>query len=460
MKQKQFIAVLVLSLCLVLVLAAAAQPLLALSMSEGLRPADPRATLDVGLAKIDITPATQIRLSGYAIRSSESVGVQQRLWAKAIAIGRGKNTCVLVTADCTGLSRDMTDRMKRLLFEKTKIPPDRVVVAASHTHSAPMISGYLENLFGARKHSVTAEQQARIDRYTPELEKKLLQTALEAVNRPLPSLLFWGQGTAGFARNRRTEDGPVDHGLPVLKVADPNGGVRAVVVGYACHGTTLDPADNLVSGDWIGYAEHYIEERFPGSVAMVVIGAGADSNPHPRGALAHAQQHGQEVADEVEQILSQGILTPIGGCSVARMGTIELDFVKDGVKPLPYTVQTWVFGNALALVFLEGEVVVDYSLRLKQYFYHRLSDDRLWVNAFCNSVPGYIPSERILKEGGYEADGSTFYYGLPGRFGAGLEDKIIEEVLGQLQSFLEADMTREGKPEDSHRKIPNQKHGL
>jgi hypothetical protein len=152
----------------------------------------------------------------------------------------------------------------------------------------------------------------------------------------------------------------------------------------------------------------------------------------------HAQQHGREIADEVERAIAGGNLIAIEGHIVAKTRTIKLEFAKDETEPLPYTVQTWTLDNKLAMVFLEGEVVVDYSLRLKEYFREHCGEDKLWVNAFCNSVPGYIASERILKEGGYEADGSTFYYGLPGRFAAGLEDQIVDGVLRELQGFLKA----------------------
>ncbi|UCG57782.1 MAG: neutral/alkaline non-lysosomal ceramidase N-terminal domain-containing protein [Phycisphaerales bacterium] len=438
MRRKYRIPVALFGQCLLVVLVAVA----------GSNEASCAATVDVGFARVDITPTTPIRLSGYAARSTESVGVQQKLWAKAMAIGRGRDTALLITVDCTGLSRDLTGRIKRSLWDKTGIPARSIAMAASHTHSAPMISGYLENLFGRSKHPITAEQQAHIDQYTKELEQKILKTALDAASSRRPSLLFWGRGRVGFAKNRRTQGGPVDHDLPVLKVTDPDGVMRAVVVGYACHGTTLDPADNVVSGDWMGYAQHDIEQRYPGSVAMVVIGAGADSNPFPRVGLTHAQKHGRRVADQVGRVLSRDDLRPIGGVTSARAGTVELDFARAGVEPLPYTIQTWVIGDELAMVFLEGEVVVDYSLRLKAHFRKRLGEDKLWVAAFCNSVPGYVASERILKEGGYEADSSTFYYGLPGRFAAGLEDKIIEEVLGQLRGFVKASATTRGESKD------------
>jgi len=79
---------------------------------------------------------------------------------------------------------------------------------------------------------------------------------------------------------------------------------------------------------------------------------------------------------------------------------------------------------------MEGEVVVDYSLRLKEEI-----GDKLWVNAYSNDVQGYIGSERILYEGGYEADESSFYYALPGRWAHGLEDKIVGAIHNQLEDF-------------------------
>src|SRR5262249_32843777 len=95
---------------------------------------------------------------------------------------------------------------------------------------------------------------------------------------------------------------------------------------------------------------------------------------------------------------------------------------------IDYRVTTWSFGASLALVFLPGEVVVDYALRLKK----ELDGRRLWINAYSNDAPCYIPSERVLKEGGYEGGGAMVYYDVPGPFRAGLEKKIIDAVHAQL----------------------------
>ena len=91
---------------------------------------------------------------------------------------------------------------------------------------------------------------------------------------------------------------------------------------------------------------------------------------------------------------------------------------------LPYTVQTWHFDDNLAMVFLAGEVVVDYSVRFKGEF----DPARLWLHAYCNDVPCYIPSRRILREGGYEGEDAMIYFDRPTRFAPAVEEIIVRTV--------------------------------
>jgi neutral ceramidase len=83
------------------------------------------------------------------------------------------------------------------------------------------------------------------------------------------------------------------------------------------------------------------------------------------------------------------------------------------------------FGNSLTLIALSGEVVADYSYRLKR----ELPAERLWNAGYCNDIFAYVPSMRILTEGGYEADASIIYYGLPVRFAPAIEDTLVNKVL-------------------------------
>ncbi|HWE37931.1 MAG TPA: neutral/alkaline non-lysosomal ceramidase N-terminal domain-containing protein [Isosphaeraceae bacterium] len=422
--------------------------------------------VDVGVAQRDVTPSYPVRLSGYQARKAESKGVQQRLRAKGLAIGSDKQgAALLITVDTLGVPATVVEEVAGRLKAKAGLARERFAVASSHTHSAPCLTGLAPNIFAMK---LPEAEQAAIDRYTKELTDHLEAVGLDALKDRRPATLAWSQGTVGFAINRRVvkdsrwtgfgevADGPVDHSLPMLRAVDADGKVRAVVVAYACHCTTLNPADNLLSGDWAGYAQEEIERDHPGAIALTLIGCAGDANPRDRTGVAVAQRHGRTLADEVGRLL-KGDLKPLAGPPIGRFKTIPLPFDTlptraelealtkgkdtaaaynartmldrlDRGESLPttveYPVQTWQFGDDCLIVFLGGEVVVDYAIRLRR----ELDAGRLWVVAYANDVPCYIPSERILKEGGYEGGGSMVYYGKPTRLAPGVEDRIVAAV--------------------------------
>src|SRR5690625_971219 len=409
--------------------------------------------LSIGVAKIDITPDYPVRLSGYGVRTTEYEGIDLRLWAKAMAFGdEDSGISVLVTVDNTGVPGTITEAVFKTLAEQTPLKRENFVVASTHTHAAPMLTGVLPFLCSA---DIPPEHQERIDRYTEELTENLIEVSLAALADREPALLAWTEGEVRFAKNRREADGPVDHSLPVLTVHSPEGNLRGVLANYACHCTTLQY--NRIHGDWAGVAQKLIEENHPGSIAMISIGAGGDANPSPRGTLDLVQQHGKELADEVARLLQEP-LTPISQIPSGSRKSLELPFASlptreewtaksqetgiigyhasknlerlDRGESLPealsYTVQEWHFGNDLAMVFLPGEVVSDYALRLKSEF------SRLWVTAYANDVPCYIPSARVLSksDGAYRYEGwfSMHFYDRPTGFAPGIEEKIIGAV--------------------------------
>jgi putative membrane-bound dehydrogenase-like protein len=418
--------------------------------------AKPDDVYEVGAAAEDITPSYSIRLSGFGFRRAESEGVTQRIWAKALAIDDG-TPAVVVTVDNLGIPARMVAEVAGRLEKKAKLPRERFAVTATHTHTAPMLTGVAPTLFGT---DIPKEHQQHIDRYTTELTDKLEKVALAALADRKPSRLHWGIGKVGFAVNRRTKGGPVDHDLPVLTVRDLKGKLRAIYVNYACHCVTL--SNNKISGDWAGYAQELIHDDFPDAIALISVGCGADSNPSSGvtgDKTGIASRQGAEIAREVKRLV-KGYLTPVKGKITASIRRFELPLAdpptreqweakgkrtdavgyharvnlarldrKEALKSkVDYSAQTWRFGDRLAMIFLPGEVVVDYSLRMKR----ELDGSRLWINAYANDDPCYIPSERVLKEGGYEGGGAMVYYDLPGPFRPGLEAKILEAVHAQL----------------------------
>jgi hypothetical protein len=421
-------------------------------------------SIEVGVARIDITPTGPIRLSGYGNRRTESEGILQRLEAKALAIGSDEeDPALFITVDLIGIPGHITNKIKNRLAEKIDFNPAHLIISSSHTHTGPEV-GLLLNHFGE---PLPKDQLGRIAVYLDELTSKLEDVALMALDNRQPSLIDFGQGEVGFAMNRRdvrnddsvrmvpVPEAPVDHAMPLLRVRNLDGALTAILVNYACHGTTLGPDINEMHNDWMGEAQRIIEERYPGVVAMVSIGAGADANPEPRLKLEHTTQHGKEIADEVDRLLSSS-LQPLTASPVGHYKEIELPYAhvpsveelieqtaESGARgyyaivaleriargesipeSLTYPIQTWRFGEDLAMVFLPGEVVVDYSLRLKD----ELGDDQLWVTAYVNDVPSYIASRRVIQEGGYEVESSMFSYDRPSRYVEDIEDMIVETV--------------------------------
>jgi hypothetical protein len=366
--------------------------------------------------------------------------------------------------DNTGVPASIRNQVAQRLSKKG-IKSERIALCSSHSHTAPCLAGNLPTLFGE---PIPPKHQAHIERYTRELIDSLEKVALDALKTRQPGQLFWGQGSAGFAANRRTKGGPVDQDLPILVVTDAKDKVRAILANYACHCTTLGGETNFVCGDWAGYAQEHLEREHPGAIAMIAIGCGADANPEPRGNIELAKRHGAEIESAVNQVLAH-TLTPLSGKLECRLKTVELPFdtlpTRDEweqrarqtnyvgyharvnlakldrgeqlAAKLPYMVQTWNFGDDLAMVFLPGEVVVDYSIRLKKEF----DSARLWVNAYANDVPCYIPSERILKEGGYEGGGAMIYYDKPARLATGIENLIVICLRRETRRIPPAEIT-------------------
>jgi hypothetical protein len=420
-------------------------------------------TVSVGVAQVDITPQTPVRMYGYGARTTESTGIAGRLRAKALAIGDDAEPgpAVLLTVDCGAVPGDLRDEVFRRVCRQVAIRPERFVLCNSHHHSGPDLDG-MDSFSGTEHEHMAA--------YARELTDKLSAVVGDALAARQPGHLAWTQGAAPVAANRRVlqngqwvgfgavPEGAVDHSLPLLRITDTQGNIVAVVINYACHNTTLRGDFQQIHGDWAGAAQEAIEADHPGVLALVTIGCGADSDPHPHGTVAWCERHGRTIADEVKRLL-QTELRPVQPALVARSATLEISFAtvptldelrsragdswmmqnliakleKGEALPAtrPYYITTWSFGEDLAMVFLSDEVVADYSLRLRR----ELRGDRLWINAYAHDVSNYVVSNRLLGEGGYEVGNSVsalVTFGQPKTLKPAMEDRVIEQVRALL----------------------------
>ncbi len=418
------------------------------------------ADYQAGVASVVITPQEKLWLSGYAARKHPAEGVEHDLHAKALTIKDNQGqTVTMVTLDLIGVTAEMTEAISQRTQNDLGLPQSNLMITSSHTHSGPVIRKNLTDMYDH-----TDEQSLLIDEYTTTLIEKIIGVIKESHKRLQPVSMSYGTGNAGFAINRREYTfngvriglnpiGPVDHDVPVLAVRDSDDKVIAVLFGYACHNTTLDYYK--FCGDYAGFAQIELERLYPDATALFWSGCGGDINPNPRRELDHAKSHGRELAVAVANVLNSK-MEPLSGAIQTAASTIDLTLTpapskqeiekqktdankyiqrraqsllntltKQGAIPetYPYPIQVWKLGE-LTWISLAGEVVIDYALLFK----HEYGRDTTWVISYANDVFAYIPSLRILREGGYESDTSMIYYGLHGPWAETVEQTIVNEV--------------------------------
>lgn len=413
----------------------------------------------VGLAQTKITPEEPIWMAGYASRNKPSEGVLRDLYAKAMALEDGQgNRAVLLTADVIGYKSQMAAHVCDQITEQTGLERSQILLAPAHTHTGPVISIAKSNMYVSNP-----EQADRVHQFALRLADELTKITVAALKDLQPARLSWGIGVTNIVMNRRepTErgirlgfnpSGYVDRSVPVLRIDAPDGKPRCLLFGCACHNTTLTGQHYELSGDYAGFAQQQIEQENPGVQAMFMIGCAGSANPYPRGTVDAAKQNGQSLGAEVCRVAA-GKLTPVNGPLQANLEFVTLplapvpskerledmakgpsylaynarqmlEMLDKGEKPpseytTPFAV--WQFGKDLTLVALPGEVVNGYVPLIQQ----TIGPRKLWISAYANDCFGYVPTARVLAEGGYE---TRCLYTAPGFFPPEVEQVVLDTV--------------------------------
>ena len=413
-----------------------------------------------GVAKTTITPKQQMWMGGFAARNHPSEGTLHELWAKAIALEDASgNKALMITMDLVGIPKAVSDHVRDQIKAKYGLGREQIILSTSHTHSGPVLENALTDIY-----PLDEEQTDKTRNYSRLLEQQLTKLAGDAFKKMETVTIFAENGVTRFQVNRRNNpaatltritdlNGPNDYAVPVIKLLNSKGKLKAVIFSYACHPVVLDGYQ--FSGDYAGFAQLELEKSHPGTQAMFFQGAGADQNPLPRGTVALARQYGKELAAAVERVMEENMKPLEANLSMAyseadllltalpskealsamaseskvpyykRWANRMLEKQKLGENVLasyPYPVQVWNLGGQ-PLFALGGELVVEYGIKIRQLF-----GLNAFVMGYANDVMGYIPSATILREGGYEGETSQMVYGLPGPWHSSVEETILLEV--------------------------------
>lgn len=420
-------------------------------------------TWRAGTAKAVITPQQPLWMAGYGGRTRPAEGKYHDLYIRVLVLedARGHRGAIL-SSDTLGIPQPIYETVVARLRAAHGLDRSQIMLNASHTHCGPVLTHALYDVY-----PLDDSQRKLIEDYSTHFIDTIVGAFDQALRSLEPVRVSRGLGVATFAVNRRTNReadvpalreqdrlmGPVDHSVPVLAVHRADGSLCAVLFAYACHNTVMDFYQWF--GDYAGCAQFALEARHPGATALFVMGCGGDQNPLPRRKVELAEQYGAQLADAVDAVLRHSLqsLTPrldtaielaplalgplppperlhelaqqanYAGRWAARMLKLQASGAAIP-REYPYPVQAWRLGGKQLWITLGGEVVVDYSLRFKGEW-----GWETWVTAYANDVMAYIPSYRVLLEGGYEGQSSMQVYGQPAeRWAADVEERVAAAV--------------------------------
>ncbi|WP_435361717.1 hypothetical protein [Haloarchaeobius sp. DFWS5] len=437
-----------------------------------------------GTATRTITPDEPMWMAGFFARDEPSQGIHKDLHAKALALSdEAGNTAVIASVELLFVGHQLRTAVAERCAETYDLEPRRLLLNATHTHQGPVTrtattGGDTEGGGQSRPKSpdrirflpleaygVDEKYQQRAVEYRDSLVETLVSLVGDALDDRRPAELTYGHGRCGSAMSRRRpyEDGisftpyaggPVDHDVPVLSVEDPtksgDDAIFGLVFGYACH-TTVQHLTEF-SGDWAGYTQEILEDRYPNATALFLQGCGGDQKAYPEREQRYVEGHARAVALGVEAALQaerrpvRGPLTvayeeidiafedPPSRAELEEMADADdeaaswrashllatLDEYGSVPREYPYPIQALGFGTDLTMVALAGEVLVEYSLRLTEEL-----DGPVWVSGYSNDAFTYVPTKQAIYDGGYEGGNVIRLTTAPGTWKPDIEDRIV-----------------------------------
>lgn len=420
-------------------------------------------SVSIGVAQADITPEKPVWLAGYGDRDRRSEGVYQPLRAGALYLG-GSEEVLIVTADLIGFDLAFAAQQKQLIAGALGLRPQNVILTVSHTHCAPLF------------YPMVMPGTPELD-YAAALSTRLVDLALDARARPRSGRIAFSRSRSALGVNRRllrhggvdmapNPEGPIDRDLDTLWFESDSGETVASLTVYGCHATSLH--GYMIGGDYPGFLTRAIEQE-TGAPALFSTGCAGDVRPwygapevgFARPDVAGVEKAGRAVAAEAlaERPRATAVaadrlcvaddfhLLPFGDLPTAA--ELERTAGKPGLigrwadrvtarmarGPLPaatpHQVQVLQLNPDFRILFLGGEVLSEIGMRIK----HELQPATTVTVAYSNGLIGYIPSKNAHPLGGYEVDGSHYYFDLPAPFSDGAEDLLVDKSIELVESL-------------------------
>lgn len=410
-----------------------------------------------GLARDIITPDIAMAMSGYdTFYGAAYRGVHDDLYVKALLLDDGKQAVLLITLDLLFHDVALTDEIKQYAGERYGIAPDFLIMSYTHTHSGPAIRGY------------------DVGQFSEYYEAFLLSRIKTCINRVFHNTftghLSYGSVEGEWNINRRrlvdgqmlnrpNPEGVTDNVVHMLKITDGAGQPKGLLLNYACHPVTITDTPWL-SADFPGRISQHLETALFGLTSLFFQGAGGNSRPMVTASggqfvtrtFNEIDAMASVMANRIQQAVCFGQFAPIELKLAARQFTIPVAIEPFGkavfAEAMADGQRTRSFRNAARQVYERYEQLDDRILlhagiiRLNEQVYITALGGEPCVEVKRNiaqAFPGkqmlfigytdstaYIPDDKIIGEGGYEAEGSVIEYALKGRFVQGIDQAILQ----------------------------------
>ncbi|HEY7313451.1 MAG TPA: neutral/alkaline non-lysosomal ceramidase N-terminal domain-containing protein [Gemmataceae bacterium] len=444
------------------------------------------AELQAGVAVVDITPPKGYRMAGY-FSERLNTGTHDALQAKALVLHQGDERAALVFCDLIGISREVSDRARKLATKKTSIPAANILIAATHSHTGPLYMGALRRYFHDQAVAAKGEDPHEKIDYSAVLADKLAEAIDTAHKSARPVALSAGvarQEGLSFNRRFHMKDGtvqfnpgklnsnivrtagPIDPDVGLLRVRDGDKDLALLTV-FALHLDTVGGTE--YSADYPFHLERKLRPALSAEgVSLFAAGTCGDINhidvskKDPQKGQLEAGRIGATLGETVEAALPK--LRPVRSPRLAVRGSIvkaplqkydaetiaqaKKDMAKIGTRDLPFLkqvetykivslqmlpgdtlpmeVQVFRLSDDVAVVGLPGEIFVELGLAIKKASPFRTT----LVIELCNDAPGYVPTAKAFKEGSYETVNS--------RVQSGGGEKLVEAATRLLKELADS----------------------
>jgi hypothetical protein len=403
------------------------------------------AVLKAGIAKVDITPVENLFMGGYdeSCRTGPSDGVYGKIYIRALMFDDNISRIVFIEADIVLLPPGDYDVVRKLISKETGIPFENIMLGCVHNHAAPY-----------------PDERNKNSNWSKELNNKFVSVVKNAIADLEPVKIGGGTGKSNIAMNRRkilqdtisyltfdennssqsygkyktdkpvkiremagvcrlgnNPNGLIDDEVGILRVDKISGDPKAVLVNYACHGTSLGCRNSKISPEWNGHMLEYIEREIPGVTGIFIPGAAGDIDPRFVGGLdgsidnlKKTEELGYEIGEEVVKVFSQ--------INTIKQFTSQIKLVHSNIIcPRKYAAVIENFRNTtvdvpvtaikidqFTWVTFPGELFHEIGKNIKLITHSRFP----FILGYCNGSLGYLPTQQSHSEGGYEPWSTIF----------------------------------------------------